>query len=224
MRMVTTVAALALAVSGPAAARAQMAGHPKDQTKDAQAAQEKKAGQPPQQRQRPKHEQASTLLDGKKVTVDYGRPALNGRTLDELMAKLGPDRVWRAGENQVTTLTTERDLMIGGKRVAAGKYSLYLYLPEGGDWHLLLNTNPGIPLKEIFAAAGPDVANELWPRLDGYDKVTASEVLRVPLKRTTAAEPMEKFLIGLTPAKGGASSITFTWGDQSWTTDITPAR
>ena len=206
----TTTLALALAVAGGAGwANAQA-------TQPAQPAQA--TPRPP----RPAHEQVTALVGGKKVTVDYGRPSLNGRTLDQLMSKLGPDRVWRAGENQVTTLTTERDLMIGGKRLPAGKYSLYLYLPEGGgDWSLLLNTNPGIPLKEIYAAAPPDVANELWPRLDGYDKITATEVLRVPLKRSAAAEPMERFLIGLAPAKGGASTITFTWGDQSWTTDIT---
>ena len=223
MKTAATFGALALALAGPAAARAQMAGHPKDQARDAQAAQERKAEQQPQQERSPR-EQVTAQLNGKKVTVDYGRPSLNGRKLDELLAKLGPDRVWRAGENQVTTLTTETDLTIGGKRVPAGKYSLYLYLPEGGDWHLLLNTNPGIPLKEIYAQAPPNLANELWPRLDGYDKITSTEVLRVPLKRATAAEPMEKFLVGLAPAKAGASAITFTWGDQSWTTDIAAAR
>jgi hypothetical protein len=202
--MKKTTLALALALAGSAAgAHAQ----------DAQA-----TPRPP----RPAHEQVTATVGGKKVTVDYGRPSLNGRTLDQLMSKLGPDRVWRAGENQVTTLTTERDIMIGGKRLPAGKYSLYLYLPQGGgDWNLLVNTNPGIPLKEIYAAAPPDVANELWPRLDGYDKIAASEVLRVPLKRSAAAEPMERFLISMAPAKGAASAITFTWGDQSWTTDIT---
>jgi hypothetical protein len=224
MKSTSILAALALAVAGSAAlAHAQAAGHPADQTKEMQAAQDQKAQQQAAQpRQRPAHEQVTAMIGGKKVTVDYGRPSLNGRTIDQLMSKLGPDRVWRAGENQVTTLTTERDVMIGGKRLAAGKYSLYLYLPEGGgDWNLLVNTNPGIPLKEIYAAAAPDVANELWPRLDGYDKITSSEVLRVPLKRSTAAEPMERFLIAMAPAKGAASSITFTWGDQSWTTDIT---
>jgi hypothetical protein len=169
-------------------------------------------------------EQVTAELNGKKVTVDYGRPALKGRTVDELKTKLKADRVWRAGENQVTTLATESDILVGGKKVAAGKYSLYLTLPDTGDWHLLLNTNPGIALKEIYPPAKPEVANELWPRLDGYDKVKASEVLRVPLRRATPAEPMEKFLIALEPAKAGASAITFTWGDQSWTTDIKAAR
>ena len=178
-----------------------------------------------QAQERAPREQPGVTLNGKKVTVDYGRPALKGRTIDALKAKLGPDRVWRAGENQVTTLNTEGGLSIGGKSVAAGKYSLYLVLPESGDWNLLLNTNPGIPLKEIYAAAPPDVANELWPRLDGYDKVKASEVLRVPLKKAAApATPAEKFLITFEPPKAGATAITFTWGDQSWTTDIKAAK
>jgi hypothetical protein len=177
------------------------------------------------QQQRAPREQPGTTLNGKKVSVDYGRPSLNGRTLDALMSKLGPDRVWRAGENQVTTITTEAPVTIGGKSLAAGKYSLYLMLPQGGDWNLLVNTNPGIALKQLWAEAPPDVANELWPRLDGYDKVASSEVLRVPLKRAPApAASAEKFLITFEPPKGGASAITFTWGDQSWTTDIKAAR
>ena len=54
--------------------------------------------------------------DGKKVAVDYGRPALKGRKLDELLKQLPADRIWRAGENQVTTLTTEGDILVGGRR------------------------------------------------------------------------------------------------------------
>ena len=220
MKTAMTMAAVALVAACPAIARAQMGGHPGEQAKDAKAAQERKADQ---QQQRAPRETVTATLNGKKVTVEYGRPALAGRTLDQLMAKLGPDRVWRAGENQVTTLTAESDVMIGGKRVPAGKYSLYLYLPEGGDWHLLLNKDPGIPLKQIYAAAPPDLASELWPRLDGYDKIATTEVLRVPLRRAAAAEPMDRFLIGLAPAKGGASSIAFTWGDQTWSTDVSAA-
>jgi hypothetical protein len=176
-----------------------------------------------QAQERAPREQPSALLNGKKVTVEYGRPALKGRTLAELTAKLEKDRVWRAGENQVTKFSTESDILIGGQKVPAGKYTLYLQLPEGGNWHLLLNTNPGIALKEIYPPAGPDVANELWPRLDGYDKIKATEVLRVPLKRVTGAAAQDKFLITFEPAKGGVSAITFTWGDQSWTTDIKAA-
>jgi hypothetical protein len=168
-------------------------------------------------------ETATALLNGKKVSVEYGRPALGGRKMADLLTQLPADRIWRAGENQATTLATEGDITVGGKRVAAGKYTLYVHAPASGDYSLVLNSDPGIALKKIFPAAPPAVADALWPRLDGYDNVKATEVLRVPLKKGTAAEPMDKFLIALAPAKDGASAITLTWGSESWSTDIKAA-
>jgi hypothetical protein len=168
-------------------------------------------------------ETVGATLNGKKVAVDYGRPALNGRKVDELVAQLPADRVWRAGANEVTTLTTETDLIIGGKKVPAGKYSVYVFAPTTGDWSLILNTDPGVPLKTIFPAAPPDRADHLWPILDGYSKIAAKEVVRVPMKSVAPREPMDKFLISLEPAKAGASAITLTWGDRAWTVDVKDA-
>jgi DUF2911 family protein len=173
-------------------------------------------------------------LNGKKVAIDYGRPALNGRTIDELIAQVDKDwaarrwstawdRVWRAGANEVTTLTTDTDLLIGGKKVPAGKYSVYIYAPATGDWALILNSDPGVPLKTIFPAAPPDRADHLWPILDGYAKIAGTEVVRVPMKSVTPREPMDRFLISMDPARGGASAIVLSWGDRGWTVDMKDA-
>ena len=168
-------------------------------------------------------ETVSATLNGKVVAIDYGRPGLNGRKVDELVAQLPADRVWRAGANEVTTLKTDSDILIGGKRVPAGKYSVYVYAPATGDWALILNTDPGVPLKTIFPAAPPERADHLWPILDGYAKIAAKEVVRVPMKSAPAKEPMDRFLISLEPAKNGVSAITLTWGDRAWTVDVKDA-
>ena len=168
-------------------------------------------------------ETAKAMVNGKTVSVEYGRPALAGRQMADLLSQLPADRIWRAGVDQATTLATETDLVIGGKRVPAGKYTLYVHAPATGDYSLVLNSDPGIALKKIFPAAPPAVADALWPRLDGYDNVKATEVLRVPLRKGVATEPMDKFLIALAPAKDGASAITLTWGSESWTTDVKAA-
>ena len=173
--------------------------------------------------ERAPRETVTALLNGKKLAVEYGRPALGGRKMADLLAQLPPDRIWRAGVDQATTLTTETDVMIGGKRVPAGKYTVYVHAPATGEYSLVLNSDPGIALKKIFPAAPPAVADAMWPRLDGYENVKATEVLRVPLKKGTAAEPMERFLIGLDPARNGVSAITLTWGGESWTTDVKAA-
>ena len=168
-------------------------------------------------------ETATVTFDGKKVAFEYGRPALRGRTVEALTAQLPADRIWRAGENQVTTLSTDIDVMIGDKRVPAGKYSVYVYAPAQGNWALVVNSDPGVPLKQIYAAAPPEVANALWPRLDGYDKVKAKEVARVTLSAANPSAPAERFTIRVEPPKGGASAVTLLWGDKGWTTSIKPA-
>lgn len=168
-------------------------------------------------------ENPSVSVGAKKVSIEYGRPSLKGRAIKDLLSQLPADRVWRTGVDQVTTLTTEGDVLVGGKKVAAGKYSVYVHAPENGDWSLLLNSDPGVPLKTIFAGAPPAVADALWPRLDGYDKVKDKEVARATLKSGKAPAAVEQFQIALAPAGNGAT-MTLSWGDQTWTTDIKPAK
>ena len=182
------------------------------------------AGAAGAQEEKAQRETQTVTFDGKKVAIEYGRPALRGRTLDELTSKLPADRIWRAGENQATTLVTDTDLMIGDKRVPAGKYTLYVHAPATGPWSLVVNSNPGIRLKEIYAAAPPEVADAMWPRLDGYEKIKATEVARIPLTAANPAAAAERFQIRLHPAQGGASRLTLEWGDKGWSTTVKPAR
>jgi hypothetical protein len=172
------------------------------------------------QQDRAPRETVTALLNAKKVTVEYGRPALRGRTVKDLLSQLPANRVWRAGVDQATTLTTESDILIGGKRVPAGKYTLYLHAPESGPYSLLVNSDLGVPLKSIYAQAPAALADALWPHIEDYPTIQSKEVARVTLTSVKPAEPMDRFLVGLTPAKDGVSGITLTWGDQSWTTDI----
>jgi hypothetical protein len=158
-------------------------------------------------RPRDPRETVSATLDGKKVAVEYGRPSLRGRAMADLLSQLPADRIWRAGVDQVTTLTTEADV----------------HAPASGEYSLILNSDKGVPLKTIFPAAPPALADAPWPRLQDYASVLDKEVLRVPLRRAAAAEAMDRFLIALAPAVNGKSSITLTWGGESWTTDLAPA-
>ena len=169
-------------------------------------------------------ETVTAQLNGKKVAVEYGRPSLRGRTVKDLLAQLPANRVWRAGVDQATTLTTDADILVGGKPVPAGKYTLYLYAPESGTYELLVNRDLGVPLKSIYAAAPPAVADALWPHINDYPSVKDKELARIPLKSAAAAPgASDRFLVALTPAVGGVSALTLSWGDQSWTTDVKAA-
>src|SRR6185436_4473205 len=63
-----------------------------------------------------------------------------------------------------------------------------------------------------------------WPRLGDYASFVDQEVVRVPMKAVTPPQPMDRFLIGLAPfSAAGASSVTFTWGDRSFTVPVRDA-
>ena len=167
---------------------------------------------------------AKAMVAGKTVTVDYGRPTLKGRTMASLLEKLPADRMWRAGENQVTTLTTPAPLVIGGKAVPAGTYSLYVHAPASGPWSLVLNSDKGVPLGTIFAGASPEMKNEPWPHIEDYTKaIAAKEVVRAAMTQSAVSEPVDPFTIRMGPLGKGAV-IAFMWGDQSWSLPIEPGK
>jgi hypothetical protein len=171
---------------------------------------------------RPARGKATGTVGGKSVTIDYGRPSLKGRKIDALLAQLPEDRMWRAGENQVTTLTTAGPLLVAGKRVPAGTYSLYVHAPASGPWSLVLNTDKGVPLGTIFAAASPEMRNEPWPHIADYTKsIAAKEVVRAAMTQSAVSEPADVFTIRLPPLGKGAV-VALAWGDQSWSVPIEP--
>jgi Protein of unknown function (DUF2911) len=167
---------------------------------------------------------ATASLNGKTVTLDYGRPSLKGRTLADLMKQLPEDRMWRAGVDQVTTLKTEGPLLVGDKKVAAGTYTVYVHLAENGDRHLVLNTDKGVALKTIFPKAPPELADAPWPHIGDYTKAIAGkEVARVAMKKEAAKEPVDMFTIGLAPGKE-AATLNLAWGEESWSLDVKAAK
>ncbi len=74
------------------------------------------------------------------VTINYSSPAVKDR---EIWGALVPyDKIWRAGANQATIFETDKDLMIEGKKLPAGKYSFFLIPGENG-WNAIFNSETG---------------------------------------------------------------------------------
>ena len=165
---------------------------------------------------------ASATIGGQKVAIDYGQPELKGRDLGELMKQLPADRIWRAGVNQVSTLTSGGALVIGGTTVPAGTYSVYVHAGESGDWSFILNKDLGVPLGKIWDQAPDDMKNEPWPRMGDYDSVKDQEVVRAKMSKVAAASPADVFTISFAPHGKGAD-LTLAWGDQAWMIDVEPA-
>jgi len=167
-------------------------------------------------------ESVTATIGGGKVTIEYGRPSLKGRSFDELASKLPADRMWRAGSEQITTLTASLPVTIGGKMIPAGKYSLYVHCPQSGSYSLVVNRVLGQPLKNLWSEAPANLANEPWPHMD-YREIQDSEVARVPLTRVKSSDSGDLFTITISKVSGGAS-LNLEWGDQHWSAPLFPAR
>ena len=174
--------------------------------------------------QMPPRGKASATVGGKAVSIDFGQAKLGARSLDELMKGLPADGVWRAGRDQVTTITTEGPITIGGKAIPAGKYSLYVPVGKDGGYSLAVNKHLGVALKTIFAAAPPALADEPWPIMEDYDKqIGKDEVARVVLTPGKNAVPVDPFAFTLTP-KGAGATLTIAWGDKSFSTEVAAGK
>ena len=167
---------------------------------------------------------ATATIGGEKVEIDYGQPELKGRDLGELMKQLPPDGIWRAGVNQVSTLTTGADVMIGGTKVPAGTYSLYVHAGGADSWSFILNKDLGVPLGKIWDQAPDNMKNEPWPHLGDYtETIKDKEVVRAEMKPVEDAPAADLFTMSFTP-KGDGAALTLAWGDQAWMVGVQPAE
>ncbi|MEP7256110.1 MAG: DUF2911 domain-containing protein, partial [Ferruginibacter sp.] len=60
-----------------------------------------------------------TLSNGITVSIDYSQPAIKGRTVGKDVEP-NMEQVWRAGANEATVFTIDKDVEIEGKKLPAG--------------------------------------------------------------------------------------------------------
>ncbi|MGZ3330873.1 MAG: DUF2911 domain-containing protein [Gemmatimonadaceae bacterium] len=71
------------------------------------------------------------------ISVVYGRPVARGRAL---FGALVPwDSVWHPGADSATRLTLSRDVLIEGKPLRAGEYTLWLIPRASGPWTVIFS-------------------------------------------------------------------------------------
>ena len=168
-------------------------------------------------------ETAMAKVGGESVSVEYGRPSLSGRSFSELTSKLPEDRMWRAGSEQVTTLTTEGDIYIGDSKVPAGKYSLYVYCPADGEYALAVNKVVGQPLSKVWDEAPDELKNEPWPHFSYSEEIADSEVARVPMADSKTSSTVDMFTIAL-EEEGDGAVMKLAWGESAWSVPVKAAK
>lgn len=83
--------------------------------------------------------QLKGTVDGVDVTINYGSPAVNERTIYGDLVPYG--KVWRTGANEATRITFGQDVMVGeeGTMLTAGTYSLFTMPTDRDNWTIIFN-------------------------------------------------------------------------------------
>ena len=104
------------------------------------------------------------------ISIAYGRPVARGRAL---FGALVPwDSVWHPGADSATRIRFDHDVLIEGKPLRAGEYSLWLIPHESAPWtvifrrsaHVVPQPYPGeeVDVLRVRGTPGPGAA---WARL-----------------------------------------------------------
>ena len=135
----------------------------------------------------PRRSAEHTFANGKKVTIDYGAPSVRGR---KIMGDLVPyGKVWRTGANEATGLVTDTDLMVGGTRVPAGKYTIYT-LPGENNWQLIINKQTG-----------------QW----GTEYNQAQDLARIPMNVEPLNSPVEQMTFSFEKTGPDSANLVLEW-------------
>jgi hypothetical protein len=133
------------------------------------------------------------LGGGKTVKTDYSSPRMKGRKVFGELVPLG--QVWRTGANEATTFVASADVVVGGKTVPAGSYTIFT-VPNANKWTLIVNKKTGewgIPYKyESDELARADMKVSKLPAsvenfTIAYDKSAGGCTLRMDWETTSAS-------------------------------------
>jgi hypothetical protein len=148
---------------------------------------------------------AELTVAGKAITVTYSSPKVNGRggaifSKDGLIGKDPSYPIWRAGANAATVLHADADLTIGGVKVPAGNYSLWVDISDPDGWVLIVNKQSG-----------------QWGRT--YDK--AQDLGHVKMTMDKAPALVENLRYDLKDLGGGKVTLSLAWENRIASVPVT---
>jgi hypothetical protein len=134
------------------------------------------------------HATAMTMIGDAHIHMDYSSPGVRNRII--FGGLLSYDMVWQAGAHNATWLETNKDLIIDGKMLTAGKYGFFV-IPSKEEWIVIFNTN--------------------WNQhgKDAYD--AKDDVLRLKVKPMISETVTEHLVYKVKKVNKNEGSISLAW-------------
>jgi hypothetical protein len=132
--------------------------------------------------------EAHGMIGDAHLTINYHSPAVRGRQIwGGLVAY---NQVWVTGAHSATSLMTDKDIIVGGKPLPAGKYALFT-IPGEKEWTIIINKN--------------------WEQHLADDYAESDDMLRFTVQPEVAPTKQERLRYEIISGDGGNGSIQITW-------------
>lgn len=122
-------------------------------------------------------------INGATVAINYSSPSVNGRVIWGELVPFG--KIWRAGANEATTFETDKELMVEGTKLPAGKYSIFV-VPEKNEATILFN--------------------KVWQQWGANSYDAAQDAIKVKVKPVVREEKAERLLYTIS-----SNEIVLSW-------------
>jgi len=134
------------------------------------------------------HTSTMTMIGDAHIHIDYSSPGVRNRII--FGGLLAYDQVWQAGAHMATWIETNKDLVIDGKMLPAGKYGFFT-IPSKDEWTIIFNSN--------------------WDQhgKDEYDK--KDDVLRFKVKPIISDEVTERLAYQVNKINDNEGTMSLSW-------------
>lgn len=148
-------------------------------------------------------------VGGKWIEISYGRPVKRGRDLWDSGENYGKRLnngapVWRAGADNSTYLMTQASVVINGKRIEPGGYTMFIDL-QPGNWTLIVSEwQP----QRFF---NPADRERLW---GAFRYTPDKDVARARMTLSTLPFSMEQLTWAFLDMSDAGGTLAFMWDRQ----------
>jgi Protein of unknown function (DUF2911) len=144
---------------------------------------------------------------GKWIEITFGRPLKRGRELfggtgESYGKTVNPDApVWRAGANNTTQLNTEVPVVINGKTIAPGTYTMFIDM-KPNQWTLIVSTH------EPQTRFDPNNKTQVY---GAFNYTPDKDVLRAPMTLATLPFSVEELTWAFLDMSETGGKIAIMW-------------
>ncbi|MFN4893634.1 MAG: DUF2911 domain-containing protein [Bacteroidota bacterium] len=131
------------------------------------------------------------------IEISYSRPGVRGRKIFGDVVPFG--QVWRTGANNATTIAFTDEVIIGGKKLAPGKYGL-LTIPGSKEWVVIISKQTNVTSPADYKAD--------------------QDLVRVNAAAAKSKTATETFTISLQDIKNTSCNLVISWDKRQITVPI----